>query len=164
MPLPPISIHAPHARSDSIDASHKSSGGWKHFNPRSSCEERPDLRDNRATLPYFNPRSSCEERRPHWRGDESACGISIHAPHARSDSTATGHCTGMHNFNPRSSCEERRCVKPNGHINIADFNPRSSCEERRAACIDTMSRRANFNPRSSCEERPALLIAMSFLS
>ena len=34
--------------------------------------------------------------------------ISIHAPHARSDSFRTGHIDFQHNFNPRSSCEERR--------------------------------------------------------
>ena len=33
--------------------------------------------------------------------------ISIHAPHARSDSFRTGHIDFQHNFNPRSSCEER---------------------------------------------------------
>ena len=35
--------------------------------------------------------------------------ISIHAPHARSDSAAAGQRAGLRNFNPRSSCEERLC-------------------------------------------------------
>ena len=34
-----------------------------HFNPRPSCEERPNGRFSRAMrVYYFNPRSSCEER------------------------------------------------------------------------------------------------------
>ena len=56
-----ISIHAPHARSDCkvrpTDAIHR------HFNPRSSCEER-----------LCRSSHTCPSRR-----------ISIHAPHARSD-------------------------------------------------------------------------------
>ena len=55
-----------------------------HFNPRSSCEERPLDERTVGCLMYFNPRSSCEER---------LC---------PSPST-----TATYNFNPRSSCEER---------------------------------------------------------
>ena len=83
-----------------------------HFNPRSSCEERrPRLSTLRGDKPFqstllmrgatsmrawarepsrhFNPRSSCEERRcpARLRGDAQ---ISIHAPHARSDSERAG--------------------------------------------------------------------------
>ena len=61
-----------------------------YFNPRSSCEERPQAaRDIARVDRYFNPRSSCEERRQH---DAPRCHpfpISIHAPHARSDSAIT---------------------------------------------------------------------------
>ena len=82
-----------------------------HFNPRSSCEERHVLHYRRADWHHFNPRSSCEERLeiPHStpgrtefqstllmrgatekrsRGREGDV-ISIHAPHARSDTTDT---------------------------------------------------------------------------
>ena len=102
-----ISIHAPHARSDKlptrqINLNHKFQStllmrgatcviltppsSYRHFNPRSSCEERrtgassvTPLRQFQSTLlmrgatcmrrswqarrQYFNPRSSCEERR-----------------------------------------------------------------------------------------------------
>ena len=34
-----------------------------HFNPRSSCEERPQPSCSTRRTGYFNPRSSCEERR-----------------------------------------------------------------------------------------------------
>ena len=105
---PPISIHAPHARSDVCGASPM----WpnhRNFNPRSSCEERPlfrwlhliDLLFQSTLLMrgatslsllkndgryYFNPRSSCEERRRQCRQAHTQADISIHAPHARSDS------------------------------------------------------------------------------
>ena len=60
-----ISIHAPHARSDGHAA-------WVckcdcDFNPRSSCEERPDATRRCGRSTYFNPRSSCEERRTRSR-------------------------------------------------------------------------------------------------
>ena len=60
----PISIHAPHARSD-----------WKHSN-------KPNTKGN------FNPRSSCEERRALSSHLLILPIISIHAPHARSDLTS----------------------------------------------------------------------------
>ena len=79
-----------------------------NFNPRSSCEERRRTRCRGGSRhDYFNPRSSCEERRPRsarcgmysafqstllMRGATlfscakgGGAGISIHAPHARSD-------------------------------------------------------------------------------
>ena len=57
-----ISIHAPHARSD--DSSSKSYvAAARHFNPRSSCEERRQSSGRTSRLSAnFNPRSSCEER------------------------------------------------------------------------------------------------------
>ena len=125
----------------------------RNFNPRSSCEERLQS----GTIPSrnsvfqstllmrgatsakcppmlynsnFNPRSSCEERRgsskyvvcsnvisihaPHARSDTiiihvrfDVAVISIHAPHARSDRRTSRLSTITGNFNPRSSCEER---------------------------------------------------------
>ncbi len=56
------------------------------FNPRSSCEERPFSTMLSPSLPNFNPRSSCEERRGILRFLQTDYAISIHAPHARSDS------------------------------------------------------------------------------
>ena len=101
-----ISIHAPHARSD-VSHSHlittitifqstllmrgatifysRSLRSSPHFNPRSSCEERPSATSTATEPSNFNPRSSCEER-PGRDGDARQIGyISIHAPHARSD-------------------------------------------------------------------------------
>ena len=101
-------------------------------------------------------------------------GISIHAPHARSDCFLVLSARSLPNFNPRSSCEERRNFEA-GRCLSHNFNPRSSCEERRACLADgtevflfqstllmrgatvdavlSHRRRAYFNPRSSCEER-----------
>ena len=39
---------------------------------------------------YFNPRSSCEERRDAGNHRVPEAGISIHAPHARSDGLRHG--------------------------------------------------------------------------
>ena len=56
-----ISIHAPHARSDRPRRPRQHAD--ENFNPRSSCEERPQSTRviSRAAFD-FNPRSSCEER------------------------------------------------------------------------------------------------------
>ena len=103
----------------------------RHFNPRSSCEERPTRTGLSKTLSDFNPRSSCEERRAidcnvcnditifqstllmrgataMYLDGEPITSISIHAPHARSDAISSpGIVYQIRNFNPRSSCEER---------------------------------------------------------
>ena len=84
-----ISIHAPHARSDDIVLARLEAGNY--FNPRSSCEERRKFMAPPPSLMHFNPRSSCEERLPHVFGVKSTEHISIHAPHARSDSPYEKH-------------------------------------------------------------------------
>ena len=61
-----------------------------------------------AIRSYFNPRSSCEERHQADASRQGYPGISIHAPHARSDFFAGSLPVPISNFNPRSSCEERR--------------------------------------------------------
>ena len=132
----------------------------KNFNPRSSCEERHGR--YRCDIPEqdFNPRSSCEERlslqvqsvygqlfqstllmrgatargylalstlgisihAPHARSDLLAvelaffCQISIHAPHARSDVLYLPPRCRYAYFNPRSSCEERLHRNIHGRI------------------------------------------------
>ena len=103
-----ISIHAPHARSDALTRRYYASPSYfnprssceerlQHmqgyikyqadFNPRSSCEERHCHPIHRPQMHHFNPRSSCEERRVKSRNGMLSFCISIHAPHARSDST-----------------------------------------------------------------------------
>ena len=58
---------------------------WMNFNPRSSCEERRCRPSGPHPSRDFNPRSSCEERHLHGNRCCSGNTISIHAPHARSD-------------------------------------------------------------------------------
>ena len=167
-----ISIHAPHARSDHECNFYDRAHGY--FNPRSSCEERR-LRSRSGYLRrHFNPRSSCEERPPGKLLECADLPISIHAPHARSDSPlsresrgryefqstllmrgATGsgggrhrrHDISIHAPHARSDRQRRR---PTSQARY--FNPRSSCEERPRRQI-SCGRSRNFNPRSSCEER-----------
>ena len=145
-----ISIHAPHARSD-LDTSSKAlpptefqstllmRGATRqdldglprryHFNPRSSCEERHGGHTTTAAVLYFNPRSSCEERRGLCRGTWHEEGISIHAPHARSDLMLLHSLIHRPHFNPRSSCEERQrelvCSCRYPHISIHTPHARS---------------------------------------
>ena len=103
-----------------------------HFNPRSSCEERLRFFAIRSRIALFQSTllmrgATCRARRerrlyqgisihaPHARSDEIIDGannkpreiISIHAPHARSDVIRGLQSLTLKNFNPRSSCEER---------------------------------------------------------
>ena len=123
---------------------------------------------------YFNPRSSCEERRLPALKAHLDVQISIHAPHARSDTSSTWRLPSsrfqstllmrgttsaclrsrrlLANFNPRSSCEERPARRRSAY-GASDFNPRSSCEERPGNPRRRAALPYDFNPRSSCEER-----------
>ena len=55
-----ISIHAPHARSDKVK--HLMLLMRQYFNPRSSCEERRSSKSVSLGISDFNPHSSCEKR------------------------------------------------------------------------------------------------------
>ena len=171
-PCDHISIHAPHARSD--DRAVPGCRSRRHFNPRSSCEERRRSEWAEGSYPRdFNPRSSCEERPMHrmsilWpiafqstllmRGATAfrrvirpAMPISIHAPHARSDNGGGARVTRAATF--QSTLLMRGATLPLLlRLRASDFNPRSSCEERRRPA-HRRACRLYFNPRSSCEER-----------
>ena len=108
-----ISIHAPHARSDVT--SWRCGTHFYHFNPRSSCEERHNIRIKGYNKANFNPRSSCEERHLRFACLSCRSHISIHAPHARSDcqamqvrlcSTISIHAPHARSDNPRTSEDE----------------------------------------------------------
>ena len=96
---------------------------------------------------------------PHARSDIlpmsalSNLTISIHAPHARSDlGPALGGLGGrisIHAPHTRSDHRPALCTQIRQH----DFNPRSSCEERLCASPYSLFCTSYFNPRSSCEER-----------
>ena len=100
-----ISIHAPHAGSDRAVRTFLEPPA--DFNPRSPCGERRNggkingwNRKFQSTLPmrgatYSTPYNIFTLR------------ISIHAPHAGSDSHSVSFLSIMGNFNPRSPCGER---------------------------------------------------------
>ena len=95
---------------------------------------------------------------PHARSDSffvrkrRQAGISIHAPHARSDDVGMGYMRSMTIFQSTLLMRGATCRAGNWGEYLRNFNPRSSCEER---LIGYLGRTAieNFNPRSSCEER-----------
>ena len=129
--------------------------GRSNFNPRSSCEERQMCAlFARLFISNFNPRSSCEERHGGWVLFIVPIGISIHAPHARSDliksykpnvsvqisihapharSDMTGQDRGKTYIGFQSTLLMRGATQNTQHTTVllVYFNPRSSCEERR---------------------------------
>ena len=124
-----------------------------HFNPRSSCEERPD-----AFGELFRA-ADISIHAPHARSDAAlessdfSAQISIHAPHARSDSRTARitRCARL-NFNPRSSCEERP-LSGVGAISEVKFQSTLLMRGATGRAGPPASSRRDFNPRSSCEER-----------
>ncbi len=126
-----ISIHAPHAGSDAMRLSN--AAARHNFNPRSPCGERRTgllvaglLTLFQSTLPmrgateFVQPSLTVQAisiHAPH-AGSDSLDGkrcvgaaISIHAPHAGSDGNGSAREYKKLNFNPRSPCGERQqCV------------------------------------------------------
>ena len=190
-----ISIHAPHARSDCVRLlSCPSPSRFQSTLLMRGATATPILS---MALVHFNPRSSCEERPSASGHIGSAEDISIHAPHARSDKTGQNLRATSKNFNPRSSCEERRDLSreqqkvmlfqstllmrgatrrdftQDSGQDISIHAPHARSDRAKAYQViselfqstllmrgATWSRRlsstrlSNFNPRSSCEERP----------
>ena len=79
----PISIHTPHAGSDSPTC--RWPGRRSYFNPHSPCGERPTRRLYVISSLHFNPHSPCGERRFSHLPITKYVLISIHTPHAGSD-------------------------------------------------------------------------------
>ena len=100
-----VSIHAPHARGDLGRA--RPLLWLRGFNPRPSCEGRPVFCPVVKPLVWF-------QSTPLMRGATSRALVlaaehlvSIHAPHARGDSRPRTRLTNRTCFNPRPSCEGR---------------------------------------------------------
>ena len=97
---------------------------------------------------------------PHARSDSRSTSlqhqyrISIHAPHARSDYASAVVIVVQHRFQSTLLMRGATYTGLTVLIIYIYFNPRSSCEERLhrrgASAAD-----GYFNPRSSCEERRA---------
>ena len=81
-----------------------------HFNPRSSCEGRPERVPSVVSDCLFQstPLMRGATRRP--LRCRAAEGISIHAPHARGDRKQKANTTNEGDFNPRPSCEGRLMI------------------------------------------------------
>ena len=127
----------------------------RYFNPRSSCEERhlPTPSSSTDAGKHFNPRSSCEERHVHADALEHFLAISIHAPHARSDTYRANFpelrvVISIHAPHARSDTNSVRIllITP-----IFQSTLLMRGATRQAAVLSTA--RCDFNPRSSCEER-----------
>ena len=122
-----------------------------YFNPRSSCEERPSAWSIAFATFSFQSTLLMRGATIHRRRADNRVGISIHAPHARSDArqSRTGRRgrISIHAPHARSDGAHARLS-----VSTADFNPRSSCEERLGASTYVCCG-IDFNPRSSCEER-----------
>ena len=170
----PISIHAPHARSDDIriiDADF-----IDDFNPRSSCEERPDHCKSITVTIIFQSTllmrgatfsSAASSTFPGvfqstllMRGatnsssvSELAKTISIHAPHARSDERQAVIDPHVDEFQSTLLMRGATMRLTWSRKKRSYFNPRSSCEERQPLRASSACFRGYFNPRSSCEER-----------
>ena len=123
-----------------------------HFNPRSSCEERPER--NRAAL----ERLGISIHAPHARSDKGnhthhakTEQISIHAPHARSDINDLDG-TRVENISIHAPHARSDIMRKNGHpcIAISIHAPHARSDGRLCECH---LYRIDFNPRSSCEER-----------
>ena len=78
-----ISIHAPHARSDRLRRRKRPLR--KHFNPRSSCEERQKQTLDGACTKVFQSTLLMRGATDYLASFFFLYEISIHAPHARSD-------------------------------------------------------------------------------
>ena len=101
-----ISIHALLAESDVAVVSPISRK--MYFYPRSPCGERLGLCLKISVGRDFYPRSPCGERQKYAACNCTACGISIHALLAESDSATATIPPLWKNFYPRSPCGERQ--------------------------------------------------------
>ena len=154
-----ISIHTPHAGSDSD--CHSLLSWFIRF---------------QSTLPMrgatrFHNRFSSDPKisihTPHAGSDLTFCGrltflfISIHTPHAGSDITCVRPCLPTIDFNPHSPCGER--LEPTS-AGLQDEKFQSTLPMRGATSSGAGKSRAfhNFNPHSPCGERHGPFSLVSF--
>ena len=111
-----ISIHTPHAGSDTVSVSGEYQGFY--FNPHSPCGERHTTCPICSGDTNFNPHSPCGERRAMTRRIWLIFPISIHTPHAGSDVFYRRWRIPPADFNPHSPCGER--LEENGVRTLED--------------------------------------------
>ena len=122
-----------------------------YFNPRSSCEERPQLTETQALRPEFQSTLLMRGATPAPQPERPECQISIHAPHARSDGIRQG---GLGGVSISIHAPHARSDEGDGEGGIvmtfqSTLLMRGATRGRRSRS----SSHPNFNPRSSCEER-----------
>ncbi len=146
-----ISIHTPHAGSDSMEMTVKKfSGTFQSTLPmRGATHLLIDLNAAQlfqSTLPMRGATKFCQLL-------QSGKYISIHTPHAGSDKYSCILFSESPNFNPHSPCGER--LKADTREKAGrDFNPHSPCGERRKKPGIRKTMPLYFNPHSPCGERP----------
>ena len=146
----PISIHAPHAGSDRLSRSAAtSSRAFQSTLPMRGATSfaalASDVGPFQSTLPM---RGATGQR----RGEGEKNDISIHAPHAGSDTRCipqlcSDYAISIHA--PHAGSDNLRHIR---YLQILHFNPRSPCGERRFHPSPAGLPR-HFNPRSPCGER-----------
>ena len=123
-----ISIHAPHAGSDSLVRLIKPQQ-TADFNPRSPCGERPAARGADHKWPDFNPRSPCGERPTAALFGYSPAVFQSTLPMRGATNALWRAFRFTRYFNPRSPCGERLWYNKDKQKELY-FNPRSPCGER----------------------------------
>ena len=122
-----ISIHAPLAGCDRLQAAGWREGGISIHAPLAGCDSPP------AHGALF-------------------VDISIHAPLAGCDNIQCVFAVSACYFNPRTPCGVRRRYSFSRSL-LAHFNPRTPCGVRRSPSALQKQRR-DFNPRTPCGVRP----------
>ena len=100
-----ISIHAPRVRCDSRN--HCSSVQRMYFNPRTSCEVRPEPTSLNPIAKLFQSTHLVWGATYRFSVRYIALDISIHAPRVRCDKKYPALSDLIYYFNPRTSCEVR---------------------------------------------------------
>ena len=125
-----ISIHAPHAGSD--HGRSRNSRWSAYFNPRSPCGERQTKLVVYVTFAKFQSTLPMRGATMDVPGTAGGQHISIHAPHAGSDSAAVFSAVPWPDFNPRSPCGERRYVS---HMSVRHQRFQSTLPMRGATTL-----------------------------
>ncbi len=127
-----------------------------YFNPRSSCEERPELQNPLSTS------LSISIHAPHARSDsdhpahDPCRNISIHAPHARSDSQQSLPAAPSRIFQSTLLMRGATATAFAKKQALVKFQSTLLMRGATTFLLCGSARRYNFNPRSSCEERPSI--------
>ena len=146
-----ISIHAPHAGSDLLKRAQPAV--FRDFNPRSPCGERLPLCLVSRWPCYFNPRSPCGERHDKTAPPAAATLISIHAPHAGSDLALTRalHKERTISIHAPHAGSDEYFKTAQDRLTISIHAPHAGSDD---SAISRATELNNFNPRSPCGERP----------